>query len=146
MLHGVFTLVVDFVEVELGAWRKDVPKKYRSRERGEYHIRSFIEEFKNDLIEQEQVAFHQNLLEVYTWWKDVYPGLDSRTQQDVNPSRIYCEEESLLNIFGGEDIPTLVSIQTSNWLQKNEARSVEIKEEVDTMLKRAIELRHMMWT
>lgn len=146
MLHAVFTLVTDFVEIELGAWRKEISKKYRSRERGEHHIRTFIGEFENDPMEKDHVAFYQNLLEVYTWWKDVYPSLNSFDERSINPSRVYCEEESLLDIFGGEDIPTLVSIQTTNWLQQNEARSVDIEKEVDTMLKRAIDLRHMMWT
>lgn len=148
MLHAVFSLVCDYVEVELGLWRANASKKYRCRQRGESHIRNFITEFENDSMEAEHVAFYKELLEIYIWWKDVYTNHNPYSEKGINPMRVHNNnKDSLLSsLFAGDDIPEIVARQTTDWMTRNEERALMFEAETDRMLKRAISVRHLMWT
>lgn len=95
LLHGVMQLVVDFVEIECSQMhRREEPKLrdrmlrlvpwflrsdewYRSREEGVLHLTWQTTLDDASLPEHERCSDQAHaarvILEVYTWWKDIYP-------------------------------------------------------------------------
>lgn len=77
MLHGMFSLLEDYVEIELAVlneWaekqdEENPPVKKSAREHGISHL-----DWEMDLEEELQAKSAKEIKELYLWWKDVRPN------------------------------------------------------------------------
>lgn len=173
LLHGVMQLVVDFVEIECSQmqrraeprlrerligmlpWCLRFDELYRSREQGVLNLKwqatlddpNLPEEERNP----EQAEAARVILEVYTWWKDVYPNRAS--PYDVSDAiRETAVGLHATGVIDDETLRELASTepQTTEELLAEYAKCIDIEhqyaQEDAEMLKRVIDVRNFLWT
>jgi hypothetical protein len=166
MLHGMFNLLVDFVEVEL-AWMHVVfdederrnrkhPwwslgwtrfKAFRDPRAGLDHLRWEMTLGRESLPMHErnpgQAARAREIWEIYHWWKFIRPRRPD--PNDISGWSDYCESKSMREMFGNDQTPEDLKISAEII-----ARSNEIEQAYDTedeeMLIRLVKLRKSLWT
>lgn len=174
-LPCLFNELVDFVEIETAwhhiAWSEEAKEKYKAPfwASGWFRWRTWrcpeagIENltWQSSLTYNEewvdktdkhynkptpQAVKAQEILDLYKWWKEVYPNRPD--PYEVSGWTAYCEEKRDLNdgkLFGSKDTPKLKkqSNKASNLLRKIEA---QYEKEDEQMMIRLIKVRHGLWT
>jgi hypothetical protein len=150
ILHGMFNVLVDFVEIEktnmtiLSYPERQLKKSTRSRELGlEYLEWEMTQEYENHYTRQ---AIHaKEIYELYVWWKDVRPNRPD--PYDISGWSDYCDrrdaekgEDSFFD-FDNEDRTESRAIH--NVLSKIEQ---DYETEDTHMLTRLIKIRRELWT
>lgn len=127
MLHGMFSLLVDYVELELAPWNEwaeeqdeeNPPVKKSAREHGLEHL-----DWEMSLEEELQAKSAKEIKELYLWWKDVRPARP-------NPWNV------AKDVWGEKDAQKYV------WLDAMEQAQYD---EDTEMLIRLIKIRKALWT
>jgi hypothetical protein len=174
-LPCLFNELVDFVEVELAwwhiAWDKEARKQFKSPwyATGWFRWRTWrcpeaglanLEWQRNLRWKEDEVgADHkelgkltpqavkaQEILDLYTWWTQVYPNRPD--PYEVSGWSDYCDAARDLNegrLFGSKTTPALkkMSDTAHKLLQKIEA---DYEKEDEQMMIRLIKVRHGLWT
>jgi hypothetical protein len=164
ILHGNFSLLVDYVEVEL-AWMnvvfdkekfKKVPwwskgwlrfKSFRNKELGLDHLRwemtldspSVPASDRNPV----QAARAKEVWELYHWWKHIRPTRPD--PHDASGWSEWCESKPFSDLLDDEKTP---EEQTKVRNMINRSREIEEKysQEDEDMLIRLIKIRESLWT
>lgn len=167
MLHGMFALLVDYVECELAHMRvacdKEKRKEFlryrfpllrfsaiRSRELGEDHLKWEMSLDDPSLNEYEQspsqAAAAREIFELYTWWKDVRPNRPD--PMDVSGWTEYCAEQSLTDglWFGRHDRTPEQQARVREMLDLTNEIEEQHNTEDENMLIRLIKIRRNLWT
>jgi hypothetical protein len=164
MLHGMFSLLVDFVEIE-SAWvhvvfneveDKKLPwwsrgltrfKSFRNPEAGLAHLRWEMTLDNENLSVDErnpgQAAMAREVWELYHWWKFIRPQRPD--PHDVAGWSEYCRNTSMRDMFSNDRDP------------EDQRRSMEIigraneiensyDNEDEVMLIRLVKIRKSLWT
>lgn len=172
ILPCLFDTLVDFVEIESAwihcAFNKEARKKYqvpwwrtsviyfrawRSPEAGIEHLKWAAgltdEDYRTDDQEPQptpQALAAKEILELYTWWKEVYPNRPD--PMDASGWNEYCQQSCELNggkFFGSKTTPELDKLRNRSHklLAKIEK---QYQTEDDKMLARLIKVRRSLWT
>lgn len=166
MLHGMFSLLVDFVEVE-SAWMHVVFDKEEQEKRkipwwniGKFRFKSFrdvgaglahlrwemsLDSDKLPISEQNpgQAEMAREVWELYHWWKHIRPTRPD--PDDLSGWKEYCRSKSMRELFSNDRTPeeqkaSLDIINASADIERS------YDEEDDRMLIRLIKIRKKLWT
>lgn len=166
MMHGMFSLLVDFVEVE-SAWmhivfdekereKRKVPwwsmgwtrfKSFRNPEAGLDHLRWEMtlddENLPVDERNPGQAKMAREVWELYHWWKFVRPQRPD--PHDASGWSEYCRNKSMRELFGDDRDPedSRISMEIIN-----HSREIEeaYENEDEDMLIRLVKIRKSLWT
>jgi hypothetical protein len=171
-LPCLFNELVDFVEVETAwhrvLWDAEVRKKYRtpwwrsgwlrwrtwrSPEAGINHLKwamtltneEFLEEGETpELTYQAKAA--KEILELYTWWKEVYPNRPD--VHDASGWTAYCmmRRENGYKLFDMEDRTEEEAEMCQTALDKSRELELQYTQEDEEMMIRLIKVRESLWT
>lgn len=169
MLHGMFELLVDFVEVEK-AWmhvvfnedeqtRRKHPwwsrgitrfKAFRDQQAGLDHL---VWEMSLDNPElpvtersEHQAAAAREIFELYNWWKNIRPNRPD--PHDATGWSAHCDKkrEMGLDLLDFDEEPADYRVESANILVKvREMEEAQEQEDTD-MLIRLIKIRKSLWT
>lgn len=166
MLHGMFSLLVDFVEVE-SAWMhvvfdKNQKKKYcppwwsfrrfrfnsfRSVEAGLAHLKweMTLDSERLPISDRNpgQAEMAREVWELYHWWKHIRPTRPD--PDDISGWSSYCRSKTTRELFGDnrdpdEEKASMDMIMTSRDIER------AYDDEDDRMLMRLIKIRKSLWT
>lgn len=156
MLHGCFSILVDFVEIEKGnmqqGWIDGVPyknRKYRSREHGIAYLDWEIS-LKNPghpSHSYEQAKNAEKIKELYLWWVDIRPN-----REDPYSSRDYEipeeEEHGFLWSMSSEFEKKYPEEHKKMVKSFENSRKLEEKYEMEDQIKlmELIKIRNGLWT
>jgi hypothetical protein len=173
-LPCLFNELVDFVEVEQAwhrvLWDAEARKEYRTPwwrsgwlrwrtwrcpEAGIAHLKwaanltnaEFLEEDEKHLEEPTyQAKAAKEILELYTWWKEVYPNRPD--VHDVSGWSDYCEmrREKGYRFFDMEDKTPEEAEQCRTALDKSREIEEAYEKEDEEMMIRLIKVRQSLWT
>jgi hypothetical protein len=173
-LPCLFNELVDFVEVETAwnhvLWDEEARKKYktpwyrrgwlrwrtwRCPEAGIAHLKwamtltneEFLEEDEKHLAEPTyQAKAAREILELYTWWKEVYPNRPD--VHDASGWTAYCEmrREKGYKFFDMEDKTEEEAKQCQTALDKSRELELQYATEDEEMMIRLIKVRESLWT
>jgi hypothetical protein len=166
---------VDFVEIELAWWNiawsgSEERRKYQApfwatgwfRWRSWRSPESGIDNLKwqmsltNDWLDDERPDRHKpsqqaekakEILELYTWWKEVYPKRPD--PYEVSGWSEYCErkrEKGSLFFDEDDDNPNVEKIDTQPMLDKITELEAQYEQEDTDMMIRLIKIRQSLWT
>jgi len=174
-LPCLFNELVDFVEVELAwwniAWDEEARKKFqapwyasgwfrwrtwRSAECGLANLEWQRQlRWKEDEVGKDfkglgeltpQAVKAQEILDLYTWWTEVYPNRPD--PHDASGWSAYCDAQRELNgdrLFGGNTTPELKKLSTKSLKLLKKIEADYEKEDTEMMI-RLIKVRHGLWT
>jgi len=175
-LPCLFNELVDYVEVELAWWHlawegKEARKKYkapwwnfgwfrlrlwRSKQAGLDNLEwqralrwkeTEVGEDSPNLGKLTPQAINaQEILDLYTWWTEVYPKRPD--PYDASGWTEYCEKIRILNdgrIFGSKKTPELEEMASIALAKSTEIEQAYEKEDEDMMI-RLIKVRNSLWT
>jgi hypothetical protein len=166
MLHGMFSMLIDFVEVQ-SAWmhvvfdddeaaKRRAPwwsigwtrfKAFRDPEAGLAHLRweMTLDDEKLPVHERNpgQAEMAREVWELYHWWKFVRPQRPD--PHDVSGWSEYCKKRSMRELFSNDRDPddrklSMEMINHSNEIEK------AYDDEDEAMLIRLVKLRKSLWT
>ena len=173
-LPCLFNELVDFVEVEQAwhhvLWDEKARKEYqvpwyrsgwlrwrtwRCPEAGIAHLKwamtltneEFLEEDEKHLAEPTyQAKAAKEILELYTWWKEVYPKRPD--VHDASGWTAYCEmrREKGYRFFDMEDKTEEEREQCRTALDKSQKLELQYATEDEEMMIRLIKVRESLWT
>ena len=173
-LPCLFNELVDFVEIEQAwhtcLWDDEARKKYsppwwrsgwlrwrtwRSPEAGIAHLKwamtltneEFLEEGEKHKAEPTyQAKAAREILELYTWWKEVYPNRPD--VHDASGWTAYCEmrREKGYKFFDMEDKTPEEAEQCRTALDKSHEIEKAYNDEDEAMMIRLIKIRESLWT
>lgn len=174
-LPCLFNELVDFVEIELAWWNiawsgSEERRKYQApfwatgwfRWRSWRSPESGIDNLKwqmsltNDWLDDEHPDRHKpsqqaekakEILELYTWWKEVYPKRPD--PYEVSGWSEYCEQKREKgSLFFDEDDDNLnvEKVDTQPMLDKIRELEAQYEKEDTDMMIRLIEIRQSLWT
>lgn len=142
LVHAVFALLCDYVEIELAALQGS--KKYRDKEAGKRHLR-----YRLDNHNDEDLAIQQEILELYTWWYEKYLPFDEDSNEELGPFPVIRQDEKedlLFRFSDPDDITVLETVLTRAYYDRQTAITEKHHQEVDEMLTRACKIRRHLWT
>lgn len=141
MLHGMFNILVDYVEVELAHMMMlqldpaiKLNSSTRNREAGLKHLDW---EILNTSTEQSQSA--SDIKELYLWWVDIRPNRPAAA--DVSGWKNFCELREFGEDMGEEERSLAQTLLT----QYNDINTQYSNEDTEMMI-RLIKLRSHLWT
>lgn len=173
-LPCLFNELVDFVEIEQAwhhvLWSEEERKKYevpwwrrgflrwrtwRCPEAGLEYLRwastltneEFLDEDEKHLAEPTyQAKAAKEIIELYTWWKEVYPKRPD--VHDASGWTAYCESrrKSGYDFFDMEDKTSQEAKQCREALDKSQALELQYEQEDEAMMIRLIKIRQSLWT
>ena len=173
-LPCLFNELVDFVEVEQAwhhvCWDEESRKKYRTPwwrsgwlrwrtwrcpEAGIDYLKwamtltneEFLDEDEKHLAEPTyQAKAAKEILELYTWWKEVYPKRPD--VYDASGWSAYCEmrREKGYHLLDMEDRTAEESEMCKTALDKSRELEAQYEEEDEAMMIRLIKVRQSLWT
>ena len=174
-LPCLFNELVDFVEVELAwwniAWNEEARKKFQAPwyARGWFRWRTWRSpecglanlewqrslRWKEDEVGKDfkglgeltpQAVKAQEILDLYTWWTEVYPNrVDAH---EASGWSAYCDAKRDLNegrLFGSKETPELKK-QGNKALKLSSKIEAQYEKEDTDMMIRLIKVRHGLWT
>lgn len=145
MLHAVFALICEYVEISLGAYKGG---PYRSRQRGVETLQEMIA--SPDPSDPERNQFNRDLLDLYLWWKDEYQAKEEALCRHYGsgPDSIFFGADDIVGRIDyiGLPLPTLVEIQFNAWKAEGDRLEKALDNEIDSKLRKAIEIRRILWT
>jgi hypothetical protein len=165
LMHGMFNMLVDFVEIEK-AWMtvvfNDDDKKYkcpwycigwtrwltwRSAEAGLDHLRWEAGLDAAELPEEQkaitQAIAAREILDLYDWWKNRRPS--RKDSMYISGWSDWCDIHPIGSIFKGEKTPENSS-RVKEMFDKMHKIEAEYDEEDELMLTRLIKIRKHLWT
>ena len=173
-LPCLFNELVDFVEIEQAwhhvLWDEKARKEYqvpwyrsgwlrwrtwRCPEAGIAHLKwamtltneEFLEEDEKDKAESTyQALAAKEILELYTWWKEVYPNRPD--VHDASGWTAYCEmrREKGYKFFDMEDKSEEEAEMCRTALDKSRDLELQYAQEDEEMMIRLIKIRESLWT
>jgi hypothetical protein len=173
-LPCLFNELVDFVEIEQAwhhvLWDEKARKEYqvpwyrsgwlrwrtwRCPEAGIAHLKwamtltneEFLEEDEKHLAEPTyQAKAAKEILELYTWWKEVYPNRPD--VHDASGWTAYCEmrREKGYKFFDMEDKSEEEAKMCRTALDKSQELELQYAREDEEMMIRLIKIRESLWT
>lgn len=146
IVHGLFTLLVDFVEQEKAHMHRicaddDESPIDDNRLAGLTHLDWEIS-LGDESLNQSKSA--QEIKDIYLWIKDVYPNRPD--PHDVTGWSEYCENERSGVMGIGEDIDDVERARVKKMLKELSNIENTYEEEDTEMLTRIIKVRKSMWT
>jgi len=172
-LPCLFNELVDFVEIEQAwhhvLWDKEAREKYqtpwsrnffrfrtwRCSEAGVDHLKwamtltneEFLDEDEKHLAEPTyQAKAAKEILELYTWWKEVYPNRPD--VHDASGWTAYCEmrREKGYKFLDMEDKTPEEAEMCKTALDKSQELELQYAKEDEEMMIRLIKIRESLWT
>jgi hypothetical protein len=137
MLHAVFGLICDYVEIELAALQGS--KKYRDKIAGKFYLL--------EMIEKDFHAKWQEILDLYVWWNQKFLSFDNYLDEQCGEYPIIQDNKHKLHILEDMDDRTVIdTILTKHWYDRREELLEEHERETEEMLIRACKIRTSLWT
>ena len=173
-LPCLFNELVDFVEIEQAwhhcLWSDEERKKYRvpwwrksflrwrtwrCPEAGLEYLRwastltneEFLDEDEKHLAEPtHQAKAAKEIIELYTWWKEVYPNRPD--VHDASGWTAYCDMRRAkgYDFFDMEDKTSQEAKQCREALDKSQELELQYEQEDEAMMIRLIKIRQSLWT
>jgi len=156
LLHGMFNMLVDFVEVEK-AWMNVVftnrrpwtawgrTRWWRSRKEGLNYLDWEISLSKPHLPEDErnerQAKEAQEIKDLYIWWKDIRPN-----RLDPSDTSGWSNVCSRWNVMSDKDESEEKRKEIDTALKKLTELEEQYEKEDTEMMKRLIDVRKALWT
>lgn len=150
LLHGVMSLVVDYVEREhqttdpesWSYWPSVVECAIKDKNKRNELVNANIEEtLEHNLMPSNQINAILTVNDVYHWWKNVYPfrkeNKSTVCSEDTDPLKLFFEDDSECCDF---------SLRLSEEYKVRQVVKELWYEEEQYMLRRIIELRRDLWT
>lgn len=151
MLHGLFSLLVDFVELEktnMQRWNSDYPKikrGTRSREHGLAYLEWEMNlEYENHYTRQAITA--KDVYDLYIWWKDVRPNRPD--PYEISGWSAFCDkrETSGGGMFRFDNMDDEERKLSSQYREKLDAIEKSYEDEDEKMMIKLIKIRQDLWT
>lgn len=173
MLHGMMQLVVDFVEIEMAAYKIDQMRGVkpflfrhlpwfmrssewiRSREFGVMRLSEeceVVDDYVHEEIVTNQANAAKTIMKIYLWWKDVYPN--RQTPEDASGWSTFCKDwrtylSQQNDVRGQDDMSELLGEKIEEHRQCLDlCMDIELKyiEEETEMLSELVRVRGYLWT
>lgn len=159
ILYCLFDELVDFVEIEkaymnfrfdaekskdkkwwqVGRWRT---RTWRNPEAGIDYLEWEISD--TDTVTAGQGYYAKEVLELYKWWKEVYPKRVD--PMDASGWSAYCDSKRERGIGFLEDDPDFTKEEIYEMVDKSNELEEQYRKEEDEMLIRLIKIRGCLWT
>ena len=149
MLHGMFSILQQYVEVELACindiFNKDVPKA--GRKAGLQQLAWQISLKDDDENSASQSENAQKIKDLYLWWVDTRPArMDPWDDEDWEKSKPeHVKGEDIMEWMGRERTPDQKEASNRHFA-KRETMEEAYKAEDGKMLHRLINIRYSLWT
>lgn len=150
MLHGLFSLLVDFVELEktnMQRWNPEYPKikrGTRSREHGLAYLEwEMTLEYENHYTRQAIAA--KNVYDLYIWWKDVRPNRPD--PYEISGWSAFCDRrEASSGMFRFDNMDDDERKLSKQYREKLDAIQESYEDEDEEMMIKLIKIRQDLWT
>lgn len=154
ILHCMFDSLVDFVEIELAMdmcrWSEERYEQYKIgpwRIRSDRSVQAGVDnlfwQITSDEVPDQQRQNAQEILDLYTWWKDIRPS--RRDAHDVSGWTEYCNRTPFTYKSEEEKSPEERK-QIKQMLDRIYEIEEQYKKEDTDMLVRLIMIRSALWT
>lgn len=157
MLHAMFQILVDFVELEqpikpwgtkdtkrftdIALMKAEIEKRYASKEgRESFYAEWYTDEDRanQDKSTHQTYLIQKEILYLYEWYKQKKYNLDTAALYDMTGLNFEFENNSLITVPSGK--PILMTL--------DEVASAKREHEIvcDVMLRRILDIRAYLWT